>query len=70
MPLPSSLSAVQYLFNAPDGFSRLALEHKLRPSARLQAVCALRLQALVRLGARYDSSQYPPAGRCTQTMGC
>ena len=23
--------AAQYLFNVPEGFSRLALEHKLRP---------------------------------------
>ncbi|KAH9320506.1 hypothetical protein KI387_015145 [Taxus chinensis] len=28
----------QYLFNVPDGFSRLVLEHKLRPSGRLASV--------------------------------
>eukprot|EP01018_Ginkgo_biloba_P007858 Gb_33261 [translate_table: standard] len=28
----------QYLFNVPEGFSRLVLEHKLRPSARLASV--------------------------------
>lgn len=30
--------AVQLLFNAVDGFSRLALEHQLRPSEQLRAV--------------------------------
>ena len=59
---------MQYLFNAPEGFSRLALEHKLRPSARLQAVCALRLRALVRLGADHYDSQCQPAGRCTENV--
>ncbi|GLJ12775.1 hypothetical protein SUGI_0197490 [Cryptomeria japonica] len=28
----------QYLFNVPEGFSRLVLEHKIRPSARLASV--------------------------------
>lgn len=28
---------LQYLFNAPEGLSRLALEHKARPTARLRA---------------------------------
>lgn len=31
------LNSLQYLFNAPEGLSRLALEHKARPSARLRA---------------------------------
>ena len=28
---------LQYLFNAPEGLSRLVLEHKLRPGAWLRA---------------------------------
>eukprot|EP00887_Chlorella_sp_A99_P007427 scaffold2.g7427.t1 len=30
----------QYLFSAPEGLSRLALEHRLRPGARLRALLA------------------------------
>ena len=36
--------ALQYLFNAPEGFPRLVLEHKCRPSAKLQAVFATTCQ--------------------------
>ncbi|BDA43097.1 probable zinc phosphodiesterase ELAC protein 2 at C-terminar half [Coccomyxa sp. Obi] len=36
----------QYLFNAPEGYARLALEHKIRPSAKLQALFALHPQAM------------------------
>lgn len=28
----------QYLFNVPEGFSRLVLEHKIRPTLNLRAV--------------------------------
>ena len=66
MRLLKSLSAVQYLFNAPDGFARLALEHKLRPSARLQAVCVLRLQALVRRNIHHGK---PPSYLATAADG-
>ncbi|KAK9822566.1 hypothetical protein WJX74_005522 [Apatococcus lobatus] len=34
----------EYLFNAPEGFPRLVLEHKCRPSARLRAVFATSCQ--------------------------
>ena len=37
----------QYLFNAPEGFSRLVLEHKIRPTAALKAVISLKPCALV-----------------------
>jgi hypothetical protein len=37
------------LFNVPEGFARLVLEHKMRPSSRLQAVFAAHAQALVLL---------------------
>ena len=37
----------QYLFNAPEGFSRLVLEHKIRPTAALKAVFSLKPWALV-----------------------
>lgn len=31
-------SAVQYLFNVPEGFARLVLEHRMRPGMGLRAV--------------------------------
>ncbi|CAM6040517.1 unnamed protein product [Sphagnum compactum] len=36
--LSAPKDAAQYLINVPEGFARLALEHKLRPSARLSCV--------------------------------
>lgn len=36
--LSAPKGAAQYLFNVPEGFARLALEHKLRPSAKLSCV--------------------------------
>lgn len=36
---------LQVQFNVPEGFSRLALEHKCRPGSKLKAVCTTRLQA-------------------------
>ncbi len=39
---------MQYLFNAPEGYARLVLEHKTRPSAKLRALFAVQPQALVR----------------------
>ena len=42
------LPAMQYLFNAPEGFARVALEHKLRPSKlRAAFVTQLHQQSLV-----------------------
>jgi len=38
---------VQYLFGAPEGFSRLVLEHKIRPTAALNAIFSLRPNSLV-----------------------
>lgn len=35
---------LQYLFNAPEGFARLVLEHKLRPSQHLRAAFLTQLQ--------------------------
>lgn len=32
------LKGPQYLFNCPEGFARLAIEHKVRPSGQLAAV--------------------------------
>jgi hypothetical protein len=40
----------QYLFNAPEGFARFVLEHKVRPSSNLRAVFATDLPSLVRRG--------------------
>jgi hypothetical protein len=37
----------QYLFNVPEGFSRLVLEHKVRPNLNLRAVFATEPAALV-----------------------
>lgn len=37
----------QYLFNVPEGFSRLVLEHRVRPTAGLRAAFATDLPALV-----------------------
>lgn len=34
----SYVAPSQYLFNVPEGFSRLALEHRERPGAGLRAV--------------------------------
>ncbi|CAL5221692.1 g3928 [Coccomyxa viridis] len=36
----------QYLFSAPEGFSRLVLEHRIRPSAALAAIFCLRPSSL------------------------
>jgi len=33
-------SGVQYLFNVPEGFSRLVLEHKIRPGSKLRCAFA------------------------------
>jgi hypothetical protein len=35
---------MQYLFNAPEGFARLVLEHKVRPSQHLRAAFLTQLQ--------------------------
>ena len=35
---------MQYLFNAPEGFARLVLEHKVRPSQLLRAAFLTQLQ--------------------------
>ncbi|EIE26920.1 hypothetical protein COCSUDRAFT_59422 [Coccomyxa subellipsoidea C-169] len=37
---------MQYLFNAPEGYARLVLEHKTRPSAKLRALFVVQPQAL------------------------
>jgi hypothetical protein len=52
-------SCLQYLINAPEGFARLVLEHKARPTAGLRALFALDTtpEALVR-------SQLPPLSCC------
>lgn len=46
----SPLKGPQYLFNCPEGFARLAIEHKVRPSGQLAAVFLTSLlpQAAVR----------------------
>ena len=36
---------VQYLVNAPEGFARLALEHRVRPDGSLRAVLATGLSS-------------------------
>ncbi|KAK9829441.1 hypothetical protein WJX72_005893 [[Myrmecia] bisecta] len=36
----------QYLFNVPDGFSRLVLEHRVRPGSHIMAVFATQVQPL------------------------
>ena len=35
---------MQYLFNAPEGFARLVLEHKVRPSQHLRAAFLMQIQ--------------------------
>ncbi len=35
---------MQYLFNAPEGFARLVLEHKVRPSQHIRAAFLSQLQ--------------------------
>ncbi len=35
---------MQYLFNAPEGFARVVLEHKVRPSQHLRAAFLTQLQ--------------------------
>jgi hypothetical protein len=49
--LSAPKGAAQYLVNVPEGFARLALEHKLRPSARLSCVMLTSLlpQSAVRI---------------------
>ena len=37
------LHGLQYLFNAPEGFARLVLEHKVRPSQNLRAAFVTQL---------------------------
>ena len=53
-PCPPELTAplFQYLFSAPEGYARLALEHRIRPSARLRAcfTCSTAPRALGGLG--------------------
>lgn len=51
--LSAPKGAAQYLVNVPEGFARLALEHKLRPSARLSCVMLTSLlpQSAVRISA-------------------
>lgn len=34
-------AAAQYLFNVPEGFSRLVLEHRLRPGVAVSALWAM-----------------------------
>ena len=38
----------QYLFNAPEGLSRVLLEHKMRPSAMLKSIFSTSAMAIVR----------------------
>ncbi|GAB4817494.1 hypothetical protein N2152v2_004540 [Parachlorella kessleri] len=40
----------QYVFNVPEGFARLVLEHKVRPTANLRAAFATDLQSLAGFG--------------------
>jgi hypothetical protein len=35
---------VQYLFNVPEGFARLVLEHRVRPGMGLRAILATSTQ--------------------------
>ena len=42
---PSTSYGLQVLFNAPEGCARLALEHQIRPSAKLAALCFTGLTA-------------------------
>jgi hypothetical protein len=57
---------MQYLFNAPEGYARLVLEHKTRPSAKLQALFALQPQALVRrrTGQKWTLAFIPSDPQC------
>ncbi|EFN56467.1 expressed protein [Chlorella variabilis] len=43
-------AAAQYLFNVPEGFSRLVLEHRLRPGAGLRAAFASDMASLAGFG--------------------
>lgn len=47
----------QYLFGVPEGFARLVLEHRIRPTLNLRAAFATDAAALVRwhLGAPLPS---------------
>ncbi|KAJ7540229.1 hypothetical protein O6H91_10G006100 [Diphasiastrum complanatum] len=42
--LSAPKGAAQYLFNVPEGFARLALEKKMRPSSHLSCVCLTSIQ--------------------------
>ena len=44
----------QYLFNAPEGYARLALEHKARPSARLRAAMVTTLATRGAVSERWE----------------
>ena len=46
----SSVAPLQYLFNVPEGFSRLALEHKCRPRGSLRSLFGLSLQPSATVG--------------------
>lgn len=54
---------LQYLFNAPEGFARLVLEHKVRPSQNLRAAFVTQLapQTMVPTFFMPLCSGFPPS---------
>ena len=56
--LSAPKGAAQYLVNVPEGFARLALEHKLRPSARLS--CVMLTSLLPQSAVRISTFQFVP----------
>jgi hypothetical protein len=56
--LSAPKGAAQYLVNVPEGFARLALEHKLRPSARLS--CVMLTSLLPQSAVRISTFQFAP----------
>jgi hypothetical protein len=60
--LSAPKDAAQYLINVPEGFARLALEHKLRPSARLS--CVLLTSLLPQSAVRF------PHARASLVLSC
>jgi len=55
----------QYLVNVPEGYARLALEHRARPDGRLRAVLATGLAPSALVGGTPAARRPPSSLLCT-----
>ena len=59
----------QYLVNVPEGYARLALEHRVRPDGRLRAVLATGLSPSALVGGTSDARRTPSSAAHNRPAG-